>query len=299
VASQSQTPVSPASIVGEQTVPAAEARPAAVLHRREVILWLAGALLCLQLFAVPADTLEAYAAGLQGLLASKSVIDYLAWYAILRLVADSSTVAPARSGDIVLTFTVIASGFLTARSAHWMAVTSCALYLMLRDRNDVTLAAAGTVLLALTFNGFWGPRLFELFAYHLLQVDAALVAAALSATKTGTVWSETIVGAGNGHSIIVYGPCSSFHNISLGLLCWVALTKLARPRWVTSDLWIGLAVCAAVVALNASRLYLMALCADGYAYWHVGTGQHLFAWAMTLTVLVISLLGALRVGRTP
>ncbi|MFN3744647.1 MAG: hypothetical protein ACK4TL_08080 [Hyphomicrobiaceae bacterium] len=278
---------------------AAEAPPAAALHRREIILWLAGALLCLQLFAVPADTLEAYAGGLQELLASKSVIYYLAWYVILRLVADSSMTAPARAGDIALTLAVIASGFLMARSAHWIAVTASALYLMGRDRHDVTLAAAGAVLLALAFNGFWGPQLFELFAYHLLQADAALVGAALSATRSGIVWSETIVGTASGHSIIVYGPCSSFHNISLGLLCWVALTKLARPRWAARDLWIGLAVCAAVVALNASRLYLMALSAEGYAYWHVDTGQQLFAWATTLTVLAISLFGALRVGRKP
>lgn len=295
MASQSQTAVASPHLAGGRTAPAIVARAASTLGRREVILWTVGALLCLQLFTVPADSLEAYAAGLQSLLASKSIFYYLALYAILRLVADSSRMAPARTGDFVLALAVIASGFLTARSAPGLATTVCALYLMIRDRRDLRLAAAGAVLLALAFNGFWGPRLFELFAYDLLKADAALVGAALTATKTGVVWSETIVGAGSDHSIIVYGPCSSFHNISLGLLCWVSLTKLARPRWVASDVWVGIAVCAAVVALNASRLYLMALSADGYAYWHQGAGEQISAIATTLTVLAISLFGALRV----
>jgi hypothetical protein len=92
-------------------------------------------------------------------------------------------------------------------------------------------------------------------------------------------------------------PDSSYHNISLGLLCWVSLTKLARSRWASGDVWVGLLVCAAVVALNASRLYLMASSSESFTYWHEGTGQHLFAWATTLTVLGISLWGALREGR--
>ena len=62
---------------------------------------------------------------------------------------------------------------------------------------------------------------------------------------------------------------------------------------------VGLAVVAAVIALNASRLYLMSLSADGFVYWHESTGAQIFAWATTLSVLAISLFGALRVGRAP
>jgi len=272
-------------------------RGALALGRREILLWLAVALLCQQLFAVPAGSLEAYLTGLQGHLASKSIFTYVAWFAILSLIADSTPKAPARASDVVLVLAVIASGILTARSAPWLALTVAAAYLMVRDRTDIKLGAAGAVMLAMAFNGFWGPRFFEIFAYYLLQADAAIVGAALSATRVGIQWSETIVGASSEHSIIVYGPCSSFHNISLGLLCWVALTKLARPHWVRADIWIGLAVTLTVIALNASRLYLMALDAESFEYWHVGTGQQIFAWATTLSVLAISLYGALRVGR--
>jgi hypothetical protein len=299
LAIQSHTTVASARPVDSGAGIARAVRGAATLGRREVFLWLAVALLCQQLFAVPADALEAYIAAVQSQLASKSVFAYVAWYAVFSLIADSSRTSPARLGDMLLAVAVMASGVLTARSPHWLALTAAALYLMARDRDDITLRAAGAVMLALAFNGFWGPRFFEFFAYYLLQADAALVGAALSATKTGILWSETVVGATADHAIIVYGPCSSFHNISLGLVCWVALTKLARPRWVARDIWVGLAVVAVVIALNASRLYLMSLSVDGFVYWHEGAGAQIFAWATTLSVLAISLFGALRVGRAP
>ena len=38
--------------------------------------------------------------------------------------------------------------------------------------------------------------------------------------------------------------------------------------------------------------------AESFEYWHVGTGQQIFAWATTLSVLALSLYGALRMGRT-
>lgn len=297
MASQSHTRVASARSNSRAVDLELGVRGALALGRREMLLWLAIALLGVQLFAISAGSLEAYLAGLQGHLASKNIFTYVAWFAVLSLLADSARQAPGRASDAVLVLAVIASGLLTTRSAPWLAMTASAAYLMVRDRTDIKLNAAGAVMLALAFNGFWGPRFFESFAYYLLQADAALVGAALNASRTGIQWSETIVGASSEHSIIVYGPCSSFHNISLGLLCWVALTKLARPHWVRSDIWVGVAVVLTVIALNASRLYLMALDAENYAYWHTGTGQLIFAWATTLSVLAISLYGALCVGR--
>ena len=79
----------------------------------------------------------------------------------------------------------------------------------------------------------------------------------------------------------------------------ITSSLITRPRWVAQDIWVGLAVVAAVIALNASRLYLMSLSVDGFVYWHEGAGAQIFAWATTLSVLAISLFGALRVGRAP
>jgi exosortase/archaeosortase family protein len=109
------------------------------------------------------------------------------------------------------------------------------------------------------------------------------------------IWNANIIGTQNGHSIIVYASCSSLHNISLGLLCWVSIKSLVRTHWQRADVGIGLLVCAVVVLLNVSRLYLTALSPEQYAYWHGGFGEEIYLWATTLIVLLISLWGALRV----
>jgi exosortase/archaeosortase family protein len=92
----------------------------------------------------------------------------------------------------------------------------------------------------------------------------------------------------------MFGPCSSFHNISLGLLCWVAITKLRRPDWAPGDAWVAALVVVAVVLLNTGRVYLMALSAEMYDYWHTGFGAHLFALVASAAVIAISVWGALR-----
>jgi hypothetical protein len=131
------------------------------------------------------------------------------------------------------------------------------------------------------------------FAPFLLWVDTALVAAFLSVVHSGFSWDNTIIASGD-HSIVVLSGCSSFHNISLGLLCWVALTKLARPVWLKGDAGVAVAVCAAVLLLNLQRIYLLAVSAESYTYWHTGDGAQIFVWVTSATVLAIALWGVLR-----
>jgi hypothetical protein len=66
---------------------------------------------------------------------------------------------------------------------------------------------------------------------------------------SGYSWHGTVIET-EGHGIAMFGPCSSFHNISLGLLCWVAITKLRRPDWAPGDAWVADLVVVAVVVLN-------------------------------------------------
>ncbi len=140
--------------------------------------------------------------------------------------------------------------------------------------------------------------LFDFFAFPLLQADAALVGGLSNLTQPGMGWAQTIVGTPEGHSVFIYGPCSSFHNISLGLLCWVTITKLTRTDWIVKDVLVALAVCAIVILFNGTRLYLMALGPDYFTYWHDGFGQHLFSWATVFGVLLMSLCGAICADRT-
>jgi exosortase/archaeosortase family protein len=227
----------------------------------------------------------------------RSVFYYLGWYAVICLLFESDRKAHASGMDIAFALLVAVLNFLPAASVTWVSATAFAAFLIATSRGDRKLQAAAAVLFALAFNGMWGPVIFEVLAIYLLRADAALVGTVLSLTQPGMTWNDTVVGVPGGHSVFIYSPCSSFHNISLGLLCWVAVTKLIRTTWLRTDVLVAVAVTAAVILLNASRLYLMALSPEHFTYWHDGFGDTVYAWATTFVVLLISLWGAVRLGR--
>ena len=269
------------------------------IGRKELLLWLACVLLVNQVVWEAAQTTLPPMEAFLDLLGSKSVFFYVGWYAVLRLLYESPAGLTASRLDLGVGFAVCLINFLPGRSTAGVAATILAAYLFATSAGDNKIRGAAAVLLGLSLNSAWGPKLLELFAYHLVRIDAALVGSALRITWPDAMWSENVVGIQEGHSIIVYSSCSSLQNISLGLLCWVSVKSLVRPHWLRSDVWIALSVCVVVTLLNISRLYLTALSPEHYTYWHGGFGEQIFLWVMTLVVMLISFWGAFRVGRAP
>lgn len=266
------------------------------LSRREIFVWLACILLASKILSPHSPPPEQPLDILQTLL-SKSVFFFLGWYVVLNLLLGSDPERPASRSDVSIAFGGALLNLIPFHSSSWLATTSVGLWLLLKH-SDSKIRAAATVLLALAFNGYWGPKLFAIFGYYILRTDAMLVGAALAATQPGMDWHETVIGRPGGHSVLIYSPCSSFHNVSLGLLCWVSITKFVRTSWARLDLAVALAVCGTVILFNATRLYLMALSGEHYIYWHGGVGEHVITAATTIVVLLISLWGALHLGKS-
>ena len=272
----------PASLLGTSAL--------RTLSRRELFLWVVAILATSVLLRVHPG--RPFAEAFVEWLASYSAFQYLAWYAVFRLLADSPATCQASRRDIASGLLASLMTFLPAATFTWLSIAGMGLYLSVSSRGEKNAQAAGVVLLALSFNGFWGPRLFDVLAFPLLQADVALVGGILSLTQPEISWQGTLISS-NTHRIVVYGPCSSFHNISLSLLCWVALTKLVRPEWRARDATAALLVGVAVLTLNTLRLCFMALGPTQFTYWHAGFGAELFAWATSAIVIGITLLYAL------
>ncbi|MGQ0456051.1 MAG: archaeosortase/exosortase family protein [Hyphomicrobium sp.] len=268
------------------------------LTRRELLIWLAASLAVCQFARLFLG--GALSAGeIASSVVSVSVICYLAWFAAFRLLSEADVAALAGARDIAFALalgalTIVASLLPSSglAGAQWILVAVAALYCFVNFRDDPNIVRAATVLAALSGNGLWGPLFFHTFSDELLKADAALVGTALSFTHPEIVWQGTMIGKPNQHVIVVASACSSFHNISLALLCWVAVAYLVRGRLVRSDVYFGLAVCLAMLVLNAARIYLMALSYERYDYWHNGDGAQIFEFASTAVILAISVAGA-------
>lgn len=270
--------------------------------RRELVIWVVAVLIASRLFRIETEPLTGLFDGLATLLAQNSVFHYIGWYAVFHLLRESTLADRARPWEVACALGLCVVNVLQAKSTVWVSATAVSLYLWVMHPGNARVRAAATVLLALAVNGLWAPLFFRTFAYPILLADAVMVGGALFLLQEGTSWLGTnIIGTSSGNRVLIDGPCSSFHNISLGLLCWVSLTMLARPRWVRNDLSVASMVVMTVILLNTARLYLIALSPDAasYNYWHGGPGEEPLAWAMTGCVLAISLWGALRAGRAP
>jgi len=273
-----------------------------VVSRGELVVWVVAVLFASRLFRIETEPLTGLLDGLVTLLAQNSVFHYIGWYAVFSLLRESALADRAHPWEVACALGMCVVNVLQAKSTVWVSATAVGYYLWVMHPGNARVRAAATVLFALAVNGLWAPLFFRTFSYPILLADAVMVGGALSLLQDGTSWLGTnIIGTRSGHRVLIYGPCSSFHNISLGLLCWVSLTMLARPRWVKDDLPVASMVVMTVTLLNTGRLCLIALGPDAasYNYWHGGPGEELLAWAMTGCVLAISLSGALRASTAP
>jgi exosortase/archaeosortase family protein len=271
---------------------AIEARRGLDLPRRDLFLWVCAIIFLNQLLtAVNQLPLAAPGQALSDL-AAFSVFQIMAWYAIFRLLASTDPRQVANMRDILIALALCLPLFLPTTRTIKVLALGTAIFFWIRGRGDPKLRAAGVVLGALTIQEYWGHIIFDLFALPLLRAETAVVGTLVQAARAGTVWQGNVITGPSGFGIVVYSGCSSFHNLSLAMLCWLTVSRLRNQDWRSRDLLIGCVIGATMIACNVTRLCLMAWNADLYEYWHNGLGAQIFAVGASVLVLLLSLYGS-------
>lgn len=152
--------------------------------------------------------------------------------------------------------------------------------------------AAAAVLFAVACQAFFVPLLFNRLAPALLPLDARAAGTVLGLIQPGaSVQGATITGA-SGLVATVTEACCSIHNLSLGLMCWVAITMMRRPVWRPADVLIGVIAGGSQATCNILRIVLVAFSPSMYETWHQGAGKYVIAAATTLLAVLVSYYGA-------
>ena len=159
------------------------------------------------------------------------------------------------------------------------------------------LRAAGIVLAALSVQELWGHIFFNLVTFPLLRAETAVVGTLLEAMRPGTVWHDNAITGPNGYGIVIINSCSSFHNLSLAMLCWLTVSRLRHQDWRVRDFVIGGAIGVTMILFNVVRICLMGWDINLYHYWHDGIGAEIYAIGASLTILLMSLYGSRPAGR--
>jgi exosortase/archaeosortase family protein len=267
------------------------------IRRSEIFIWAVAILLFNQLFY---QIKQDWSASLETLLYDLGAIgafQFMAWYVIFSLLRTSDPIPATRWRDLLVAAAFCLLILLPTSRATWVAATGIAIYLFIFNEDDPQLRAAATVLAGLSVQEFWGHIFFNLVASPLLSAEAAAVGTLLVAVRPGTAWHGNVISGSNGFGIIVYSGCSSFHNLSLAVLCWLAVSRWRNQNRWRQDLVMFGVVAVTMILLNLLRLCLMAWDMDLYDYWHEGMGAHIFAIGASVTILSISLYGSRPISR--
>jgi exosortase/archaeosortase family protein len=263
------------------------------IGRRELLLWVVICLFANQaLQLLDIGSYEAFAASL----AAQNIIYWLACYAVIYRLSESDRARPADRLDCFLALAICVSilftSFLPYRFGIGLLTTISAGYLLIADRGDRNLKAAGSVLLAVSAHQVWGPVLFQFLTPELLRADAALVGEILAWLRPDIVWSENSFHAPDGHSISLIGGCSSFNNVSTAVLACATVAMLTRTDWYRRDITTLAIACVVMILANAARLCLLAWSGPLHLFWHDGAGAQILGIAQTILVLLIAWWGA-------
>ncbi len=270
------------------------------ISRKEMFAWVWTALLANNAVCIlRSDSLEAFVTSLLAI----NVIVVLAWFVVFKRLLVSSAATRVTSADVVfaVAFALLFCAttlFETRRFAVGLLTTIAGLYTVVKSDGDNDLKAPAAVLLALATNMTWAPLVFQYFGPDLVQADAAIVGNILSRTNPDILWSGTTFQSAEGHRIILVGACSSFHNMSFGLLACISIAMFARNTLVWRDAVVVLLGSVVMVGLNAFRLSVLATSAPAYAYWHDGAGAEIHAAIATVCIVTVGLWGTAWASRT-
>jgi exosortase/archaeosortase family protein len=100
----------------------------------------------------------------------------------------------------------------------------------------------------------------------------------------------------DGWGVVIISSCSSFHNLSLAMLCWLTVSRWRHQDWQARDFVIGAAIGVTMILFNVVRICLMSWDHSLYHYWHDGPGAEAYAVGASLTILLLSLSSARPAG---
>lgn len=191
---------------------------------------------------------------------------------------------PLTRVDGVILPAAIALLMVPLSEPSWVALTLVSLRLALARNLHPYLRAAGMIGAALAAAAFWCRFGLLLFASDLLTLDAMLVGNLLHLERMGN-----LLKVDDTFSISIQRGCSSFQGISLSILCWLSISRLAYPRVESRDLLPLALVVLSAFAVNIVRLAVMAQGREWFELAHGDVGASVASWTMLLCAAAIAI----------
>lgn len=211
--------------------------------------------------------------------------------AIASLVLTGSHKPATLAGsDIAVLLLSALAWFVPEQHGVYLATTLAGSWFFLKRRSNPRLAGIGQIWLALSIYELWGKLLFKL-AYQTIEiVEVGLIYKVGRLFYAGLGVDGASLSMRGDWSIVILEGCSSFHNLSLTVLIWLSILKIAEQAVGRAAFRaLGLSACL-VVAINVARILAMLPSREAFVFWHDGAGSSLVAFGSVLAAIVPILL---------
>jgi len=209
--------------------------------------------------------------------------------ACVSLVLSGPRAVLGRTDLVVLSVSALA-WFVPEHHGVYLATTLAGMWFLLARRSDRLLRDLSHMWLALSVYELWGKLLFKL-AYQLIEVfEVAVIHRFGRLLFDGIAVDGARISVRGDWSVVLLEGCSSFHNLSLTVLIWLSILKIARhPADAAAIRALGVSACL-VVAVNVTRILAMLPSREAYLFWHDGSGATVVALGSVAAAIVPILL---------
>lgn len=221
-----------------------------------------------------------------------SAVVWFALYALWMLGAEGHGHVRPVPGDRLVLGAMFGAALMPLQVAGAAAVPLGAVWLWRSSAPGSDARRIALILAALAGHLLAAPLVLAVAARPFLELDGAFVGWIAGTPVHGNLVDFAGVGR-----FVVAGGCSSFHNMSLGVLCWATLIQLFKLRIDARLVGYLALVLAGLFAVNGARLAAIALHPRQFVLYHEGWVAGLFGWAGLVIVALICGLGVLDAAR--
>lgn len=194
----------------------------------------------------------------------------------------------SRSDRAVLVVSALA-WFIPEQHGVYLATTLAGGWLVTRPRPDRHWMGIGQIWLALSIYELWGKLVFKILYQSIEGAEIGLIYRIGHLVYPGIGTDGASLSVRSDWMIIVLEGCSSFHNLSLAVLVWLSILKIADQPVGRAALGALATSFGLVVAINVARILAMLPSREAYHFWHDDAGSSLVALASVVAMIVPAL----------
>jgi len=224
----------------------------------------------------------------------QSFIIWFSLFVCFQLYFSSSS--PKQTGEkfanwqYLLAFILSISLILPFSLSSWIGASIASFFWQMsqpRSHKKSHLAYSAFLVFALSIREPSAQFFLQVMAEQVLALDAQLAFVLLNIFSDQVSLQNNIIVNNEGTNLIILTGCSAFGNLSLAILLYLSLKLFWFAKLEKGDLYNILLLITLVLLSNSSRLALMTLSNDSYAFIHDGLGASFFDLIILLIPLAI------------